>query len=374
MNPTDLLVNDVPLIDLRAPAEFARGAFPSAVSRPLLTDDERSEIGTVHKRSGRDAAIRRGRELVSGEVREARIKRWTDFLAGQPEAWIYCWRGGLRSAIAQSWLRESGWCVPRVEGGYKRLRQACLDVFAALAPVDAEAPTDAAASGARSVQAKPWLVLAGRTGVGKTKVIEKLPEAIDLEALARHRGSAFGGRDDGQPTPIAFENALAIDALKHRGPRLIVEDESRTIGRLALPQFWHARMQQAPLVLIEASLPTRIAHIRAEYVDEPLANGTSEGTLLNRHQAALDSIERRLGRQRHAEVTDALRTGFSHGNHEGWIERLLMWYYDPMYDYQLKTKRQRIEFRGDRAQVSAYLRAGAASPCTDRRARRVKGE
>ena len=341
MTPSDLLANDVPLIDLRAPAEFARGAFPSAVNRPLLTDDERAEIGTLHKRRGRDAAIRRGHELVAGEVRDARIKSWTDFLDQHPEAWIYCWRGGLRSAIAQSWLLETGWKVPRVEGGYKRLRQACLDVLDAL-----------------PVQAKHWLVLAGRTGVGKTAVIETLPDAIDLEALARHRGSAFGGHDGGQPTPIAFENALAIDTLKHRGPRLIVEDESRTIGRLALPQSWHARMQQAPVVLLEAPMAERIAHIRAEYVDQPLANGASEAALLNRHQAALDRIQKRLGHERHVVVGDALKTGFSNGNHEGWIERLLTWYYDPMYDYQLKTKQRRVEFRGGRSQVTAYLQSG----------------
>ena len=105
------------------------------------------------------------------------------------------------------------------------------------------ASTESKDSQAESVPTKHWLVLAGRTGVGKTKVIEMLPDAIDLEALARHRGSAFGGHDGGQPTPIAFENALAIATLKHRGSRLIVEDESRTIGRLALPQLWHARMQ-----------------------------------------------------------------------------------------------------------------------------------
>ena len=353
MTPSDLLANDVPLIDLRAPAEFARGAFPNAVNRPLLTDDERAEIGTLHKRSGRDAAMRRGHELVAGEVRDARIKSWTDFLDQHPEARIYCWRGGLRSAIAQSWLLEAGWSVPRVEGGYKRLRQACLDVFDALSANDRLAP------GAESAQAKRWLVLAGRTGVGKTAVIETLPDAIDLEALAQHRGSAFGGHGSGQPTPIAFENALAIDTLKHRGSRLIVEDESRTIGRLALPQSWHARMQQAPVVLLEAPMAERIAHIRAEYVDEPLANGTSEAALFTRHQAALDRIKKRLGHERHAKVADALNAGFSNGNHEGWIERLLTWYYDPMYDYQLKTKQRRVEFRGGRAAVRAYLQDSA---------------
>ena len=359
MTPTDLLANDVPLIDLRAPAEFAKGAFPCAVNRPLLSDDERAEIGTLHKRQGRDAAIRRGHELVAGEIREARIKAWTDFLAEQPEAWIYCWRGGLRSAIAQSWLRESGWNVPRIEGGYKRLRQTCLDVFDALGPAEALASANAQALGAKPVPAKRWLVLAGRTGVGKTAVIETLPEAIDLEALARHRGSAFGGHDGGQPTPIGFENALAIAYLKHRHPRLVVEDESRTIGRLALPQSWHACMQQAPIVLLEAPMAARVAHIRAEYVDEPLANGTAEAVLLDRHQAALDRIKKRLGQVRHIEVGDALKASFSNGNHEGWIERLLTWYYDPMYDYQLKTKQRRVEFRGGRASVTDYLQDSA---------------
>ena len=347
MTPTELLANDVPLIDLRAPAEFAKGAFPCAVNLPLLSDDERAEIGTLHKRRGRDAAISRGHELVAGEIREARIKAWTDFLAQHPEAWIYCWRGGLRSAITQSWLQESGWTVPRIEGGYKRLRQTCLDVFDALASAPKPAPS------------KHWLVLAGRTGVGKTAVIETLPEAIDLEALARHRGSAFGGHDGGQPTPIAFENALAIAYLKHRRPRLVVEDESRTIGRLALPQAWHARMQQAPIVLLEAPMADRVAHIRAEYVDEPLANGAAEADLLDRHQAALDRIKKRLGHERHVEVGIALKAGFSNGNHEGWIERLLTWYYDPMYDYQLKTKQRRVEFRGGRASVTAYLEDSA---------------
>ena len=345
MTPSELLAKDVPLIDLRAPAEFARGAFPKAVNEPLLTDDERAEIGTLHKRQGRDAAIRRGHELVAGTVREARITRWTDFLGRCPEAWLYCWRGGLRSAIAQSWLRERGWSVPRVDGGYKRLRQACLDVFDALAP------------GVESVRAKPWLVLAGRTGVGKTAVIQTLPEAIDLEALARHRGSAFGGLDGGQPTPIAFENALAIDYLKHRGRRLIVEDESRTIGRLALPQSWHARMQQAPIVLLEAPMNERVAHIRAEYVEAPLAGGVAEAALLERHQAALDRIAKRLGRERHVEVSEALKAGFCDGDHAGWIERLLSWYYDPMYDHQLRTKQRRVAFRGGRKSVADHLQA-----------------
>ena len=349
MTPADLLKENVPLLDLRSPAEFAKGAFPAAVNLPLLTDGERHEVGTLYKRRGREAAIERGHELVSGAVRSARIRTWTDFLGDHPNAWLYCWRGGLRSAIAQSWLAEAGWRVPRVAGGYKQLRNACLETLAAL--------SDQSRPGA----AKRWLMLSGRTGVGKTAVVKTLPQAVDLEALANHRGSAFGGREQVQPTPIAFENALAVQHLQHQGRTLVVEDESRNIGRLSLPEAWFAQMQQAPIVLLEAPLPARIDHIRKEYVEAPLAHGVNAGALQERLQAALDRIRKRLGGVRHQQVGAALAAAFRNGEHERWIGMLLAWYYDPMYDYQLKAKEKRIIFTGGRSAVTKFLQAQQAA-------------
>lgn len=349
MTPEILLERGVPLIDLRAPEEFAKGAFPASVNLPLLMDAERQEVGTIHKYRGREAAIDRGHALVAGKTRAARIAAWTHFLGEHQDAWLYCWRGGMRSRIAQDWLQRAGITAPRVEGGFKRLRQACLDTLE-------EARTEA----------KQWLILGGRTGTGKTVLIEQLAHAIDLEGLARHRGSAFGARPGGQPTPIAFENALAAAYLKHQGPTLVVEDEARTIGRLALPGPWFKRMRQAPLVLLEAPLEARIRHIRQEYVDQPLAEGTSPDALRQRLAEALERIRKRLGGDRYQQVGDALAEAFRAGDHERWIALLLAWYYDPMYDYQLQAKRERIVFRGDKAAVADFLAAGAGKDAVQR--------
>ena len=150
MTPETLLARGVPFIDLRAPEEFAKGAFPAAVNLPLLTDAERQEVGLIYKHRGRQAAIARGHALVSGETRAARVAAWAHFLRQHRDAWLYCWRGGLRSRIAQDWLREAGMAAPRVEGGFKRLRRTCLAVLE-------EAPGGA----------KQWLILGGAPAAEK---------------------------------------------------------------------------------------------------------------------------------------------------------------------------------------------------------------
>ncbi len=338
--PETLLTTGAPLIDLRAPAEFAHGAFPTAINLPLLTDRERNGVGIAYKQRGQKAAIDVGNRLVCGATKSDRVAGWTEFIDHHPNAWLYCWRGGLRSEIAQSWLKEAGYDVPRVVGGYKALRQACLQVLAT-------APK----------KTGRWLVLAGRTGTGKTVVVNTLDNALDLEGIANHRGSAFGGYSTPQPTPIDFENALAANYLQFQGSTLVLEDESRTIGRLALPESWYRKMSEAPLVLLEASVEARAAHIRGEYVEHPIHQGESSEALQDRLSAALEKIQKRLGGDRYRQVREALCNGFENGNHDRWIEMLLEWYYDPMYDYQLQAKQSRIRFRGDRETVTAYLQA-----------------
>ncbi len=340
MKPAELLASGVPLIDLRAPVEFAQGAFPTAVNLPLLNDGERHEVGLAYRNQGREAAIAKGHELVSGTVRRQRIQAWAHFIEQRPDAWLYCWRGGLRSRIAGAWLQQAGFTLPSVAGGYKCLRRTCL------------ATLESAAD-----DGKRWLVVAGRTGSGKTRVIDRLDNAIDLEATARHRGSAFGALPGGQPTPAAFENALAVAYLGHAASTLVLEDESRTIGRLALPEAWFERMRGAPLVLVEAPMSQRVSNIRTEYVDEPLARGMPAADLQHRLSASLDRIRKRLGGDRHRQVRAALNGAFRTGAHENWIEQLLEWYYDPMYDYQLRSKQGRVIFSGERPSVLQYLRS-----------------
>jgi tRNA 2-selenouridine synthase len=207
----------------------------------------------------------------------------------------------------------------------------------------------------RAPRQKRWLVLGGRTGSGKTELLATLPNAIDLEGLAQHRGSAFGARETGQPTPVSFDNMLAAAFLQHTQEALVLEDESRTIGRLALPQGWHERMQGAPLAVLQVSLEQRVANITREYITAPLAQGVPERVLYARYSDALQRIQRRLGGIRRQAVQAALEQGFAHGDHARWIELLLRWYYDPMYDHQLENKHGRVAVQGCPDTVRAYL-------------------
>ncbi len=342
VSAAEVIADDLPVLDVRAPVEFEQGSLPNARNLPILTNDERAAVGTRYREAGHDAAEKLGYELVSGKTRSDRIAAWTEFVASHPRAVLSCWRGGQRSQIAQHWLADAGFSIRRVAGGYKAMRHACMTLLETAA-ADAD-----------------WWVVAGRTGTGKTVVIRELVNAIDLEAAANHRGSAFGAKPEPQPAQATFENALACAYRHHPGKHLIVEDESRTIGRLGVPVTWHQRMQAAPLVLVEATLEERVAHIRQEYVVDALTC-TSAAALASQYVDALGRIRKRLGGALHATLERHVIDAFDRDSgHETWIEMLLAQYYDPMYDYQLKQKTERIAFRGDRAAVTEYLRQHAA--------------
>lgn len=326
-----LLLDRTPLIDLRAPAEYAIGTLPGAVNLPILTDAERHQIGKCYRQHGQPAAIKMGHRLVNGAVRETRIDGWQRFLHANPDAALFCWRGGMRTGFALEWLAQRNLQPRTIAGGFKAARTRTLEIL----NQDSHSPR--------------WLLLGGRTGVGKTVVLNKLANGIDLEGLARHRGSAFGGMETPQPTPVSFENQLATIALGQCGAHstIVLEDESRTIGRLALPESWHRRMQQAPLILLEAPRIERAEHIVAEYVQEPLARGVDAQALANRYRSALQRIRKRLGGARTSTVIDSLDQAFAGtGPHLLWINQLLEWYYDPMYDFQLQKKAPRVVFSG----------------------------
>lgn len=336
------------MIDLRAPIEFRKGSIAGAVNLPILSDSERHRVGLCYRAQGQPAAIALGESLVSGARRSARVDGWAQLLSdSHREIGIFCWRGGLRSQYAARWLEERGHVVEPIAGGYQALRQRCLAIL------------ESYHSQSR------LLVLAGRTGIGKTQLLTGRSEAIDLEGLARHRGSAFGAQATPQPTPVGFENALAGECLAHRArngpvtPILLLEDESRTIGRIALPESWHRAMQKAPIVLLTATLEQRIGWIEQEYVVQPLAAGTPPFELEIRYRSAIHRIRKRLGGLRASTLDHAIRAAFAGGDHRAWIQSLLEDYYDPMYDYQLAGKKARICFSGDRHAVSEWLSSPA---------------
>jgi tRNA 2-selenouridine synthase len=355
-NLRDLFLNDVPLLDVRAPVEFAEGAFPNAENCPLIDDEERHRIGLTYKALGQQDAIALGEQLVSGGRKAARIAQWRAFLERHPDAVLYCFRGGMRSKISQQWLyEETGIHCPRVRGGYKAMRRFLIDALEE-----------------HSGLCRP-VVLGGRTGVGKTRLLLRCSSRIDLEGLAHHRGSAFGHHPQPQPSQIDFENALSIALLKQVAAGnhpFVVEDESRNIGSRHIPETLFHRMESAPLVLLEAPEEERIAITLQEYVHDALAefqaaSGEEEGfrSWADYLLDSLDRIRRRLGGDRHTEVRHLLQAAIQRhadsgrvDGHRDWIAFLLREYYDGMYEYQLRKKAGRIVFSGTQSAVLDYLR------------------
>ncbi|TGN38787.1 tRNA 2-selenouridine(34) synthase MnmH [Marinobacter confluentis] len=340
-----IFLNDSPLLDVRAPVEFQRGSFPTAVNAPLMNDDERHEVGICYKEKGQDAAIELGHQLVSGDLKKQRIAAWQQFVREHPDGYLFCFRGGLRSRLTQQWIQEAGLDYPLIKGGYKALRRFLIDQLE------------------ERIASSEFRIVSGRTGTGKTRVLNQLPNPVDLEGLANHRGSSFGREVTPQPTQIDFENRLAIAMLKahHKvGGPVYLEDESRLVGRCALPHTLRERMSQAPLLVLEQTMAERVRIIREDYVVKMAADyARRDGDEAGWHNfedyllSALDRIRKRLGGERHQSLRQSMLGALENqratgdvGGHDQWIQSLLENYYDPMYDYQLEQKAGRILVRG----------------------------
>nr|WP_180204965.1 tRNA 2-selenouridine(34) synthase MnmH [Pseudomonas sp. SbOxS1]NYU04961.1 tRNA 2-selenouridine(34) synthase MnmH [Pseudomonas sp. SbOxS1] len=350
----DIFLNDRPMMDVRAPVEFLKGSFPGVVNLPLMNDHERQRVGTCYKQHGQQAALELGHQLVSGAIKAERIQAWADFARAHPDGLLYCFRGGLRSQIVQQWLKdEAGIDCPRVGGGYKALRSFLLETMD------------------QAVDQCDFVLLGGMTGTGKTELLTQLDNGLDLEGHANHRGSSFGKRVTGQPSNIDFENRLAVDVLKKRArgiEQFVLEDENRAVGSCALPLPLYQGMQQFPMVWLEDSLQGRIERILRDYVvdlcTEFIAVHGDEGFALfsERLLASLDNVQKRLGGERHRRMLILMEEALAEQGrsgavdlHRGWIEGLLVEYYDPMYVFQREKKGARIEFAGERGAVLEYL-------------------
>ena len=349
-----LLLDDTPFLDVRAEVEFEKGTLPTAFNVPILNTEERHQVGSCYKQKGQDNAIELGHRLVSGKIKQQRIESWCQSIEQRPDAHLYCWRGGLRSNLTQQWLLAAGTDIPLIDGGYKALRRVLLDEI------------DKAAQ-------QPIVIIGGKTGSAKTVLINELATGIDLEGWANHRGSSFGRRVIEPPCQIDFENKLAIDILKKRHHQrdkvLFCEDESRCVGPRTIPlTFWQS-MLIAPVAVVESPLCDRVERILNEYVvamlDEHRLSFGANGDVTYKEylMASLFRIRKRLGSIRYQQlafsmedaINEQLKSGCVGGHHE-WIETLLMDYYDPMYNYQLKEKQQRVIFKGDYQSVLGWAK------------------
>lgn len=367
-------VNNTPLVDVRAPIEFAQGSLPGAVNLPILNDEERALIGTTYKNKGQEEAVRLGYQIVSGSIKQERVARWSQFITENPHAVLYCFRGGKRSQITQQWLKEAGIDRPLIVGGYKAARQFLMNTIEEFSAKN------------------KLLVISGPTGSGKTTLLNEVHDfypALDLEALAHHRGSAFGAWSIPQPPQIDFENRLAVSLLQlenrfslgesstHSGDfskaRLLVEDESRLIGKSCLPECFFDRMRSSEVVWLDEPLPVRVDNIFKDYILDTPIGASGIGAVDQRDQAlqifenykkALLAISRKLGGARTQEImvdVESARLDFLNNNeihsNKVWIEKLLKYYYDPLYLKSLERRQVEILFRGAKNAVIDYLKS-----------------
>ncbi|WP_048306489.1 tRNA 2-selenouridine(34) synthase MnmH, partial [Halomonas sp. PR-M31] len=329
--------------------EFAEGSLPGALNLPLMDDEERHLVGICYKHHGQQAAIELGNRLVTGGLKASRVTAWQRAIEKQPGAAIYCFRGGLRSKIAQQWLLKEGIELPRIRGGWKAMRRALCERI------------DAAAE-------KPMLIVGGLTGCAKTELIQRLESGVDLEGCARHKGSAFGRHPLPAPSQIDFEHALAHQLMEVSGG-CVLEDESRHIGVANIPlTFWQA-MEQAPRIRVEMPLDWRLSRIHKDYIEDlwmiyRRQYGEWLGWALMRKQLsnALGRLKKRLGSARLARLSRLQQLAFrehEQGNtqaHEAWLAPLLTEYYDPLYRHQLEKHARTYLHVGDWESCLSFAR------------------
>lgn len=340
-----LLEDRAQLIDVRAPIEFLAGCLPSSVNLPILNDDERAQVGTTYKNEGPSRAIELGHRLVSGALKEQRLSAWAETFEKNPgQTFLTCFRGGLRSQLAQAWLRDRGHQILRLDGGYKKMRHFLMEVLT-------------------QHSSQPLLVLTGKTGSGKTLFLEENTyPSVNLERLARHRGSAFGAYAEPQPTQINYENQLALELGRQKkalhGRPLLVEDESRMIGSIVQPEAFFVKKRESAVLVLESPLEERVERTFQEYI----VSQAHDPALFENRRRSILRIQAKLGGLRTQEVLQDLQAAeLQFRNHEDlagskvWIEKLLVWYYDPLYEKSFAQRRPEVRVRGSAEQIKSYL-------------------
>ncbi len=298
------------IIDTRSPAEFAEDHIPGAINLPVLDNDERARIGTLHKQVSAFEAKKAGAALVSRNI----ARHLETVLADRARNYrplVYCWRGGNRSGAFTTVLRAIGWNASQLEGGYKAFRRHVIDQLEILP------------------EHYRFRVVCGPTGVGKSRFLKALAElgaqVLDLEDLAAHMGSVLGAYPDRpQPPQKLFESRVwhVLSGFDPARP-VFVESESKKIGNLHTPEHLLARMRTADCLNLSADIPVRVALLKAEY-----AHFLADAQALGRQ---LDCLIPLLGRER----VEAWKAQARAGQWDELVADLLVFHYDPAYTRSL---------------------------------------
>ncbi len=300
-------------LDVRSEGEFYHGHIPHAINLPLFNNEERKIIGTTYKRKGKNEAILSGLNIVGRKMPE--FVRFVLPLVKDNKVFIHCWRGGMRSGSMAWLLNLFGYDVFVLKGGYRSYRKCVLEILA---------------------KKFSYIVLGGRTGSGKTEILKELKKSgeqvIDLEALANHKGSAFGALgQQNQPSTEHFENLLAEELTTFDEEKIVwLEDESKTIGKVFLDLNFWSNFRLSPLFVIDLPLEVRLKKLVADY-------GKFSAEEL---KPSYDNIIRRLGNEQWKNALTALQEG----NIEA-AAKIALSYYDKAYDRGLAMKETKEIFR-----------------------------
>jgi tRNA 2-selenouridine synthase len=319
------LAETIPVADVRSPSEFEQGHIPGAVNIPLFDDKERASVGTKYKKEGRLSAILEGLKNA-GPLLEFKLEQALK-LAKEGKLLVHCWRGGMRSE-SMAWLFSLGDInVFVLEGGYKSYRRYLLEKLS---------------------EKRKMIILGGMTGSSKSHILRNLGSAghqvLDLEKLANHKGSAFGALGQPpQPTTEQFANLLFKESiLSDTGEPCWIEDESRNIGSVFLPDQFYLNMQDSPVIVLVMDIKTRLPRLMEEYSKYPPES----------LKASILKINKRLGGDNTRDAIAALETG----NIARAIEISLN-YYDKAYLFGLTKKENkniiRVETDTDDIEVNA---------------------
>ena len=349
-----IILDNIPLLDVRAPVEFDRGCIGGAVNAPLLNDQQREMIGTEYANNGQQAAIALGLDSVTEAIKENRLQRWQQFIQLHPNGYLYCFRGGMRSDITQLWLKDAGVSYPKVVGGYKAMRRFLLAQFERLATEG------------------NILTLAAPTGSGKTDLICRLNQSVDIEGMARHRGSAFGSLFVPQPSQINWENEVASEwfrVSKKSAAPVMFEAESHLIGKISLPVYLQEALRAAPVVELITSTEDRIKRIRDDYINTAMtvyrAEMSEQQSYLRLEEFIsynLGRIRRRLGGERYQRLialvpgaVNELQASTGTDRMDEIVRTLLHDYYDPLYAHKMIGRESQLVFKGTADAIAAWV-------------------
>ena len=310
----EALCEENTLIDVRTAKEYEKGSIPDAFNYPLFDNLERAEIGVIYRKIGKNAAVVKGLEFFEPRIQQF-LSSLTDLKSKRLV--VFCARGGMRSASVVRLLQYQGFQAAQLQGGYKSYRSYVLRQLRKPVP--------------------PLIVLHGSTGVGKTLLLKKLPDHLDLEEFAGHRSSLFGAINKMPQTQKTFEALLAKKILELPNTRpVFIEGESRKVGKVFIPQSLAEAMKYGTLVLLQASFDTRIRRIVEEY------KICDEQTFLQT-DLILQSMQKVLGKKKAEQLRQWLRKG----EFENIVHVLLEEYYDPRYQHAMRMNEYALKLSAE---------------------------